>query len=49
MLTPSNLRAFAAVVEEGGFTAAAARLHATQSGVSQQIARLERGLGAAPG
>jgi DNA-binding transcriptional LysR family regulator len=45
MLTPSNLRAFAAVVEEGGFTAAAARLHATQSGVSQQIARLERGLG----
>jgi LysR family nitrogen assimilation transcriptional regulator len=45
LLTPSNLRAFTAVVEEGGFTAAAARLHATQSGVSQQVARLERGLG----
>lgn len=45
MLTPANMRAFAAVVEEGTFTAAASRLNATQSGVSQQIAKLERGLG----
>jgi LysR family nitrogen assimilation transcriptional regulator len=47
MLTPANLRAFTAVVEEGTFTAAAERLHATQSGVSQQVAKLERHLGVA--
>jgi LysR family nitrogen assimilation transcriptional regulator len=45
MLSPANLRAFTAVVEEGTFTAAAERLNATQSGVSQQVAKLERHLG----
>jgi len=45
MLTLEALRTFAALVEEGSFTAAADRLHATQSGVSQRIARLERVLG----
>jgi LysR family transcriptional regulator, nitrogen assimilation regulatory protein len=45
VLTPANMRAFAAVVEESTFTAAAARLNATQSGISQQVARLERSLG----
>lgn len=45
MLTPANMRAFTAVVEEGTFTAAAERLNATQSGVSQQVAKLERHLG----
>lgn len=44
-LTLTNMRIFIAVVEEGGFTAAALRLNATQSGVSQQIRRLEDGLG----
>jgi DNA-binding transcriptional LysR family regulator len=41
------LRVFTALVEEGSFTAAARRLNATQSGVSQQVARLERHLGVA--
>jgi LysR family nitrogen assimilation transcriptional regulator len=45
MLTPANLRAFTAVVEEGTFTAAAERLNATQPGVSQQVGKLERHLG----
>lgn len=40
------MRVFVAVVEEESFTAAAARLGATQSGVSQQIAKLEQALGA---
>ena len=35
------LRAFIAVVESDGFTAAAGRLHRTQSAISMQIARLE--------
>jgi len=39
------LRALVAVVEEGGFTAAAARLNRTQSAVSMQIRRLEDQLG----
>lgn len=39
------LRAFAAVAEAGGFTAASGRLARTQSAVSQQVARLEDGLG----
>ncbi|THA56570.1 LysR family transcriptional regulator [Streptomyces sp. A1136] len=40
-----QLRYFAAVVEEGSFTAAAARLHVSQSGVSTQVGKLERELG----
>ena len=47
MLSPANMRAFTAVVEEGSFTVAAGRLNATQSGVSQQVAKLERHLGVA--
>lgn len=39
------LRALVAVVEEGGFTAAALRLNRTQSAVSMQIRRLEDQLG----
>ncbi|WPZ36319.1 LysR family transcriptional regulator [Thalassobaculum sp. OXR-137] len=45
MLSIDRMRVFAAVFEEGSFTAAAERLNATQSGVSQQVARLERALG----
>lgn len=45
MLSIERMRVFAAVLEEGSFTAAAERLNATQSGVSQQIAKLERALG----
>ncbi|WP_425405577.1 LysR family transcriptional regulator [Hwanghaeella sp.] len=45
MLSIERLKVFAAVVEEGSFTAAAARLNATQSGVSQQVAKLEQALG----
>ncbi|MER6300932.1 LysR family transcriptional regulator [Kitasatospora sp. NPDC001539] len=40
-----QLRYFAAVVDEGSFTAAAGRLHVSQSGISTQIAKLERELG----
>ncbi|MFF8772122.1 LysR family transcriptional regulator [Kitasatospora sp. NPDC015120] len=40
-----QLRYFAAVAAEGSFTAAAARLHVSQSGVSTQLAKLERELG----
>lgn len=39
-----QLRYFAAVVDEGSFTAAAARLHVSQSGVSTQVAKLEHEL-----
>lgn len=45
MLSVARMRMFTAVIEEGSFTAAAERLHATQSGISQQIAKLERSLG----
>lgn len=39
-----QLRFMVAVVEEGSFTAAASRVHATQSGVSAQIKLLEESL-----
>lgn len=45
MLSLSGMQALVAVIEEESFTKAAERLNATQSGVSQQIAKLERGLG----
>lgn len=41
LLDPDLLKAIVAVVDCGGFTAAAARLHSTQSTVSQKIRRLE--------
>ena len=41
-LNPDQLRAFAEVVELGGFSAAAERLHLTQPAVSQQVRQLER-------
>ncbi|MCX5193952.1 LysR family transcriptional regulator [Streptomyces sp. NBC_00249] len=41
----TQLRYFVAVVEEGGFTRAGARLHVSQPGVSAQVAQLERELG----
>lgn len=40
-----QLRYFVAVVEEGGFTRAGARLHVSQPGVSAQVGQLERELG----
>jgi LysR family nitrogen assimilation transcriptional regulator len=40
-----QIRAFIAVCEEGSFTRAAEREAATQSGISQHVAALERGLG----
>ncbi|RFU49860.1 LysR substrate-binding domain-containing protein [Paraburkholderia sp. DHOC27] len=39
------LRSFVAVVAEGGFTAAAARLNLTQSAVSAHVRRLEKQMG----
>ncbi len=44
MLSLSGMQALVAVIEEESFTRAAERLNATQSGVSQQIAKLERRL-----
>ncbi|MDQ0587881.1 LysR substrate-binding domain-containing protein [Variovorax paradoxus] len=41
LLSPELLRAFVAVVECNGYTAAAQYLHRTQAAISQQIARLE--------
>jgi LysR family tcuABC transcriptional regulator len=40
-----QIRAIIAVCEEGSFTRAAAREHATQSGISQHVAAVERTLG----
>jgi DNA-binding transcriptional LysR family regulator len=40
-----QLEYFVAVAEEANFTRAAARIHISQSGVSAQVARLERELG----
>ncbi|TCL75906.1 LysR substrate-binding domain-containing protein [Rhizobium sp. BK251] len=39
------LRTFAAVVDSGGFTRAAERVHLTQSTVSQQVKKLEANIG----
>ena len=47
MLDPRLLRAFVAIADAGSFTAAADRLHMTQSTMSQQIARLENAIGRA--
>lgn len=44
-LEPELLRAFVAVVEGGGFSRAAGRLHLSQSTISQRIKRLEERLG----
>lgn len=44
-LDPELLRAFVAVVDGGGFTRAATKLHRTQSTISQQLKRLEERLG----
>ena len=41
----TDIRLFVAACEERSFTLAAARENATQSGVSQHIAKLERKLG----
>src|SRR5688572_7612960 len=42
-----QLEYFVAVVEEGNFTRAAERVHISQSGISAQVRRLEKQLGAA--
>ena len=44
-LENSELRAFRAVIEEGGFKRAADALHISQSAVSQAVAGLESKLG----
>lgn len=46
LIEPELLRSFIAIAETGGFTAAAQRVHRTQSAVSMQIRRLEEQLGA---
>jgi DNA-binding transcriptional LysR family regulator len=45
MLDIELLRSFVSVVDAGGFTRAGARVHRTQSTVSQQIKRLEESVG----
>ncbi len=45
MLNFRQLAAFVAVYEERAFSRAAERVHATQSGLSMQVANLEAGLG----
>ncbi len=46
MFDPRLLRAFVTIFESGGsFTAAADKLHLTQSTISQQLARLEESVG----
>ena len=46
MINTTWLRTFCTLVEVGHFTRTAERLHMTQSGVSQQIRKLEEQLGA---
>ena len=46
MFDQGGLREFVAVVERGGFTAAADALHASTSFVSRQVRRLEERLNA---
>jgi DNA-binding transcriptional LysR family regulator len=45
MLDPRLLRSFVAISDGGSFVQAAARLHMTQSTISQQLARLEEEVG----
>lgn len=45
LLDPRLLRSFTAIIDTGSFTAAADRLHMTQSTISQQLARLEESVG----
>jgi DNA-binding transcriptional LysR family regulator len=45
MFDPLLLRSFVAIVEEGGFTRAANRLHLTQSAVSGHLRKLEEEIG----
>src|ERR1700722_2678424 len=45
MIDLDLVKTFVAVVDAGGFTRAADRVHRTQSTVSQQIGKLERNLG----
>jgi DNA-binding transcriptional LysR family regulator len=45
MLDPDLLRTFTAIVDTGGFTAAADAIHKTQSAVSLQMRRLEDAVG----
>ncbi|QEH80534.1 LysR family transcriptional regulator [Sphingomonas sp. C8-2] len=47
MLDPRLLRAFVAIADHRSFTSAAAALNMTQSTISQQLARLEQGVGRA--
>lgn len=47
MINPNWLQSFCTLVEVGHFTRTAERLHMTQSGVSQQVRKLEEQLGCA--
>jgi DNA-binding transcriptional LysR family regulator len=47
MINPKWLQSFCTLVEVGHFTRTAERLHMTQSGVSQQVRKLEEQLGCA--
>ena len=45
MLDPDNLKSLVAIAETGSFTAAALRVHRTQSAVSMQMRKLEQEVG----